>query len=92
MHFRICRDERSELPSTQEPQNGKPLVERLFCVRNGSVTPMEEGSAKQTQVMLLGEWSADDVAPRLMLRRYLVVPWLRRYTGKTVPQMYGLIS
>ena len=32
-----------------------------FCVRNGSVTPREEGLAKQTQVKLLGGWSADDV-------------------------------
>ena len=30
-------------------------------MRNGSVTPREEGSAKQTQVMLLGRWSAEDV-------------------------------
>ena len=28
---------------------------------NGSVTPREEGSAKQTQVMLLEGWSAEDV-------------------------------
>jgi hypothetical protein len=32
-----------------------------FCVRNGSVTPGEEGSAKQTQVMLLGGWSPEDL-------------------------------
>ena len=30
-------------------------------MRNGSVTPRDEGSAKQTQVLLLGRWSADDV-------------------------------
>ena len=30
-------------------------------MRNGSVTPKEEGSAKQTQVMLLGGWSVEDV-------------------------------
>ena len=30
-------------------------------MRNGSVTPREEGSAKQTQVLLLGRWSAEDV-------------------------------
>ena len=28
--------------------------------------PREEGSAKQTQVMLLGEWCADDIASRLI--------------------------
>ena len=35
-----------------------------LCARNGSVTPREEGFAKQTQVMLLGGWgwSAEDVA------------------------------
>ena len=32
-----------------------------FCVRNGSVTPREEGFAKQTQVMLLGRWLFEDV-------------------------------
>jgi hypothetical protein len=31
-----------------------------FCVRNGSVTPREEGLAKQMQIRLLGGWSADD--------------------------------
>ena len=30
-------------------------------MRNGSVTPRKEGSAKQTQVMLLGRWSDEDV-------------------------------
>jgi hypothetical protein len=39
---------------------------RLFCVRNGSVTPREVGFAKQTQVMLLEGWSVDDVASRLI--------------------------
>jgi hypothetical protein len=34
---------------------------RGFCVRNGSVTPREEGFAKQTQVMLLGQWLVEDV-------------------------------
>jgi hypothetical protein len=33
-----------------------------FCVRNGSATPTEEGFAKQTQVILLGRWCAEDVA------------------------------
>jgi hypothetical protein len=33
-----------------------------FCVRNGSLTPREEGFAKQTHVMLLGGWCAEDVA------------------------------
>ena len=30
-------------------------------MRNGSVTPREKGSAKQTQVMLLGGWFAENV-------------------------------
>jgi hypothetical protein len=33
-----------------------------FCVRNGSIKPTEEGFTKQTQVMLLGKWCAEDVA------------------------------
>ena len=32
-----------------------------FCVRNGSVTPRQEGFAKQKQGRLLGGWSSDDV-------------------------------
>jgi hypothetical protein len=38
------------------------LKKAIFCVRNGSATPSEEGFAKQTQVMLLGRWCAEDVA------------------------------
>ena len=38
-------------------------------MRNGSVTPRKEGSAKQTQVMLLEGWSAEDVAQALPLAR-----------------------
>ena len=30
-------------------------------MRNGSITPRDEGSAKQTQVLLLGRWSSEDV-------------------------------
>ena len=51
-------------------------------MRNGSVTPKEEGSAKQTQVMLLREWSADDVASRLIGIDVTVEPCLRRYFEK----------
>jgi hypothetical protein len=36
--------------------------ERLFCVRNGSVPPREEDFTKQTQIMLLEGWCAEDVA------------------------------
>ena len=51
-------------------------------MRNGSVTPREEGSAKQTQVMLLREWSADDVKSRLIEIDVTLEPWLRRYSEK----------
>ena len=30
-------------------------------MRNGSVTPRKSGSAKQTQVLLLGRWFFEDV-------------------------------
>ena len=53
-----------------------------FSVRNGSVKPREEGSAKQTQVMLLRRWSADDVAYRLIEIDLTLEPWLRRYSEK----------
>ena len=49
---------------------------------NGSVTPREEGSAKQTQIMLLRGWSADDVASRLIEIDVIMEPWLRRYSEK----------
>ena len=48
-------------------------------MRNGSVTPREEGSAKQTQVMLLRGWSADIIASRLIEIDVTLEPWLRRY-------------
>jgi hypothetical protein len=36
-------------------RNGSERLKKgYFYVRNGSVTPREEGFAKQTQVMLLG--------------------------------------
>ena len=50
-------------------------------MKNGSVTPREEGFAKQTQFMLLGGWSADDIASRL--EASLV---------EKMPQIYSLIS
>ena len=48
-------------------------------MRNGSVTPREEGSAKQTQVMLLGGWSAEDVVLSDFEIGVKLEPWLRRY-------------
>ena len=44
--------------------------------------PREEGSEKQTQVMLLREWSANDVASRLIEIDVTLEPWLRRYSEK----------
>jgi hypothetical protein len=37
------------------------LRKAVFFVRNGSGTPRQVGFAKQTQVMLLGRWFAEDV-------------------------------
>ena len=51
-------------------------------MRNGSVTPEYEGSAKQTQVMLLGGWSAEDVAEMASWLEPWLEPWLRRYSRK----------
>ena len=44
-----------------EPFSKTFSMKAVFCVRNGSVTPREEGFAKQPQVMLLGGWSTEDV-------------------------------
>jgi hypothetical protein len=38
-------------------------------VRNGSVTPREEGFVKQTQVMLVGRWYAEEVSLRQVASR-----------------------
>ena len=51
-------------------------------MRNGSVTPGEEGSAKQTQVMLLGGWSTEDLAELGSWLEPWLEPWLRRYFGE----------
>jgi hypothetical protein len=44
-----------------EPFSKTFSMKVIFCVRDGSVTPREKGSAKRTQVMLLGGWSTEDV-------------------------------
>ena len=44
-----------------EPFSKTFSMKAVFCVRNGSVAPREEGFAKQPQVMLLGGWSTEDV-------------------------------
>ena len=61
-------------------------------MRNGSVSPREEGFAKQTQLLLLGKWSADDVSSRLIEIGAKLEALLRRYSWKKVPQVYSLIS
>ena len=44
-------------------RNGSERLRKAVCgVRNGSVAPREESFAKQTQVMLLRRWFAEDVA------------------------------
>jgi hypothetical protein len=44
--------------------------------------PREEGFAKQTQVMPLGRWCAEDVAWSDFEIGVKMEPWLRRYSGK----------
>ena len=59
---------------------------------NGSVTPIKEGFAKQTEVMLLEGWSADDVTAKAYPVSIILESLLRRYSWKKVPQIYPLIS
>ena len=61
-------------------------------MRNGSVTPREEGFAKQTQDMLLGEWSADAVTAEAYPVSIKLEALLRRYSWKKVLQNYSRIS
>ena len=49
------------LPTKDLPFPKTFSMKAVFRVRNGSVTPREEGFAKRTQVMLLGGWSTEDV-------------------------------
>ena len=58
----------------------------------GPITPKEESCAKQTQIMLLGGWSIDDVAPPLIEIGLVLEALLRRYSWKKMPQIYSLIS
>ena len=51
-------------------------------MRNGSVTPGEESLAKQTQVMLLRRWLAEDVAQSDFDMQVKLEPWPRRYSGE----------
>ena len=60
-----------------------------FCVRNGSVTPREEGFAKQTQVMLFGGWTVDDMTAEAYPVSIKLESLLRRYSWKKVPQIYS---
>jgi hypothetical protein len=59
------------------PQNDSE--KGCFRVRNGSATPREEGFAKQTQVMLLGGLSVEDVGQSDFDIDVKLEPWLRRY-------------
>jgi hypothetical protein len=52
-----------------------------FCARTALATPMEEGFAKQTQVMLLRGWSTEDVVQSNFKIDVKLEPWLRRYPG-----------
>jgi hypothetical protein len=53
-------------------------------VRNGSATPREEGFAKQTHVILLGGWYAEDVSQEPDSGCWSQEPWLTRYGGYTL--------
>ena len=57
---------------------------------NGSVTPRKESFAKQTQVMLLGRWSPDNIASRLVDIGVKLEPWLRRYSRKTIKNVFSI--
>ena len=59
---------------------------------NGSVTPIKEGFAKQTEVMLLEGWSADDVTAKAYPVSIILESLLRRYSWKKVSQIYSRIS
>jgi hypothetical protein len=61
-------------------------------VRNGSVTPREEGFAKQMQVMLFGGWSADDVTAEAYPVSIKLEALLRRYSWKKVLQNYSRLA
>ena len=63
----------------------------VFCGRNGSAMPNEEGFAKQTQVMLLGGLSADAVTAEAYPISIKLESLLRRYSWKKVPQIYSRI-
>jgi hypothetical protein len=62
-------------------------------VRDGSVTPREEGFAKQTQVMLLGGWYAKDVIQEPGAGRGSQEPCVAQaLLVKKVPQIYIAFS
>jgi hypothetical protein len=59
-----------------------------FLLKVYRFSEREEGFAKQTQVMLLGGWYAEDVIQKPGSGRRSQEPWLRRYSWKKVPQNY----
>ena len=63
-----------------------------FCVREGSVTPKEEGFAQQTQIMLPRGLSGDDVTAKAYPVSIKLESLLKRYSWKKVPQKYSRIS
>ena len=58
-------------------------------MRNGSVTPREEGLAKQTQVRLLGGWSADDVTAEA---NPLSIKWSRCWTVSRIQKRFTMVK
>ena len=56
------------------------------------MTTRKESFAKQTQVMLLGRWSPDNIASRLVDIGVKLEPWLRRYmySRKTIKNIFSI--
>ena len=58
-------------------------------MRNGSATPREEGFAKQTQVMLLRGWSADDVTAEA---NPVSIKWSRCWTVSRKQKRFTMVK
>ena len=66
----------------------KTAQKGCFCVRNGSVTPREEGLAKQTQVRLLGGRSAYDVTAQA---NPVLIKWSRCWTVSCIQKRLTMV-
>jgi hypothetical protein len=86
IHFLKLYGTDNKVRKAQTAQKG------CFCVRNGLVTPSEEGFAKQTQVMHFEGWPADDVTAEAYPVSIKLEALLGRYSWKKVLQNYSRIS